>query len=382
MSPSSAVATQSTKQLLVDVSVLAHHDARSGIQRVTKALLGELMTSPPSGYAVRTVQASRWQGYRYLGGPFDASTVRVRSGDVFLGLDLASRILPRHRLQLLDWRAAGGRLCFVMYDLLPHSHPDWFTRRNCVAFRRWIRTVAVHADAVACISQCVARQFSTWLTDQGFDPELSPDIRWFHLGAHLPSQAAVQPLDGRIAKLALRPFLLMVGTIEPRKGYAETLDAFEEIWRDGDPMQLVIVGRVGWKTLSLVNRLRAHAEAGRRLHWFDNADDLTLHTLYAAASGVLVASEAEGFGLPIFEAALHGKPLLIRDLPVFREVARAGATYFQATTSSAFARELLDWFRAVKSGTAIPSKDFPIQSWADSAHQLLSSLLSKHGANK
>jgi glycosyltransferase involved in cell wall biosynthesis len=65
----------------------------------------------------------------------------------------------------------------------------------------------------------------------------------------------------------------MVGTIEPRKGYAQALDAFEAIWRDGCPIQLVIVGRIGWKVESLVARLRSHEQIGDRLRWFDSADD-------------------------------------------------------------------------------------------------------------
>jgi len=163
----------------------------------------------------------------------------------------------------------------------------------------------------------------------------------------------------------------MVGTIEPRKGYTLALDGFEAIWRDGHPMQLVIVGRIGWKVGSLVSRLRAHAEAGHRLHWFDNANDDTLHTLYEAASGVIVASEAEGFGLPILEAALRSKPLLVRDLPVFREIAGSGATYFRAAATGQFVEELRDWLARLATGTAVGSGSVAIQSWTQSARQML-----------
>jgi glycosyltransferase involved in cell wall biosynthesis len=163
----------------------------------------------------------------------------------------------------------------------------------------------------------------------------------------------------------------MVGTIEARKGHALGLDGFEILWRDGHLMQLVIVGRIGWKADALIARLRAHPEMGHRLHWFTNADDDTLHTLYEGASGVLVASEGEGFGLPILEAAVHAKPLLIRDLPVFREVARNGAHYFRANTSSDFARELSEWLMALETGTATSPNELPVQSWAQSARQLL-----------
>ena len=50
--------------------------------------------------------------------------------------------------------------------------------------------------------------------------------------------------------------------------------------------------------------------------------------VYEAASGVIMPSEAEGFGLAIIEGAHHGKPLILRDIPVSREIAGDHATYF------------------------------------------------------
>jgi glycosyltransferase involved in cell wall biosynthesis len=365
-------------QLLVDVSVLARHDAGTGVQRATKELLNEISRAPPDGYVVRTVRASRWRSYRYLGGLNASSKVRARPGDIFLGLDLSSRILPRHRLQLLRWQATGVRLCVVMHDLLPLLNPTWFTRRNARAYRAWIHTVAVHADSVVCVSRYVAEHFKIWLADHGFDRESAPQIGWFHHGARLPSASGTASTDLNLAQIAQRSFILMVGTVEPRKGYAMVLDAFDVIWRDGSAMQLVIVGRVGWKVPALITRLRTHAEAGRRLHWFDNASDDTLDALYEAATGVLVASEGEGFGLPILEAALRSKPLLVRNLPVFHEIAGGGATYFPASVASHFVEELRDWLARLANGTAVPSTSIVIQSWAQSAKQMLLHALPLH----
>jgi glycosyltransferase involved in cell wall biosynthesis len=152
------------------------------------------------------------------------------------------------------------------------------------------------------------------------------------------------------------------------------LDAFDFIWRAGNPLQLVIVGRVGWKVDSLVSRLRTHPETRNRLHWFDDADDGTLHALYEAASGVLIASEGEGFGMPLLEAAAHGKPLLVRDLPVFREIAKEGATYFGGYTPERIAAEITAWARKVEDATAVSSAVIPRPSWAQSAQQLLALL--------
>jgi glycosyltransferase involved in cell wall biosynthesis len=363
------------RQLLIDVSVFARSDAGTGIQRVTKALLGELTANPPKGYVVRIVRATRWHRYHHVHADTSSERekLRVHSGDVFLGLDLASRILPRQQRQLLEWRAAGAKLCFVMYDMLPLLRPDWFTQRNSRAYRAWIRTVAIHADSVACISQVVARQFSTWLSECAFQQD-SPDVKWFHLGAETSPGRPRTLLAAQIQEIVRRSYILMVGTIEPRKGYAQILDAFDTLWRNGQDVQLVIVGRIGWKVEALVSRLRKHPEANRRLHWLTFIDDESLSALYAGASGVLIASEAEGFGLPILEGATHGKPLLLRDLPVFREVAGEAASYFSAVTPDRLAEEVSQWLRQLSAGTATQSTSLPRQNWAESASSLLAQL--------
>ncbi|MBL3940675.1 glycosyltransferase family 4 protein, partial [Bacteroides thetaiotaomicron] len=74
-----------------------------------------------------------------------------------------------------------------------------------------------------------------------------------------------------------------------------------------------------------------------RLNWLQDIDDAALADLYARVDGLLFASEGEGFGLPIVEAAQHGLPLLLRDLPVFREVAGEHATYFSASDGTGLA---------------------------------------------
>jgi glycosyltransferase involved in cell wall biosynthesis len=59
----------------------------------------------------------------------------------------------------------------------------------------------------------------------------------------------------------------MVGTVEPRKGYAQTIDAFELLWSKGEEVNLVIVGKAGWHVEELVERLRDHPLRGKRLFW-------------------------------------------------------------------------------------------------------------------
>src|SRR3546814_20205534 len=95
----------------------------------------------------------------------------------------------------------------------------------------------------------------------------------------------------------------MVGTLEPRKAHAQAIAAFESLWARGTDIALVIVGKLGWRVDGLPDRLRRHPEFGKRLFWLEGISDEFLEQLYARTSFLLGASEGEGFGLPLIEAA-------------------------------------------------------------------------------
>jgi glycosyltransferase involved in cell wall biosynthesis len=166
------------------------------------------------------------------------------------------------------------------------------------------------------------------------------------------------------------PSILMVGTLEPRKGHAQALAAFEELWAQGIVANLVIVGKEGWMVEPLVKRLRDHPEAGRRLFWVPGASDTLLLQIYGAAVALLAASEGEGFGLPLIEAAQHGLPIIARDLPVFMEVAGDHACYFNGTSPQALAACLTAWLAMHRDGEAPSSTRLPWLRWNESARQL------------
>lgn len=379
-------------QLLVDVSVIYQNDARTGIQRVVRALLLQLLQAPPAGYRVCPVFATRQHGYRYAAPEFlehpaqasdaAAQPVQVQSGDLFLALDLAAHLLPRHQAQVLRWKRSGVQLHVLVYDLLPLLHPEWFNPKTTRHFERWIRWLAVYANSAICISETVKVELCTWLSARFGLPPTSLPASTIVLGADIDASAPSRglPANAKVLLSHLRntPAVLMVGTLEPRKGHDQALAAFEQLWQQpGSVPSLVLVGSAGWKTEALQEKLRSHPEAGQRLFWLENVSDEYLTCLYAACRGVLVASRAEGFGLPLIEAALHGKPVLARDLPVFREIEVPGLTYFNSGTPQGLADTLVHWLRQADSPALVssPSPSGPhFPTWQLSAAQLLRAL--------
>lgn len=377
------------RQLLVDISNLVVHDARTGIQRVVRNILRELAGAPPPGFDVAPVwfddagvcRYARAFLHRFLardGAPPTDALADPRPGDVFLGLDLSAHIVPGHAAQFARWRAQGVQLHFVVYDLVPVLRPDVVNPLALHHFDRWYPAIGDLADGLCCISRAVADDLLDWC-DQARPPRLRPlRVGHFHLGGAL--DAAAGAADAAVAApapewLVARPTVLMVGTLEPRKGYAQSLAAAELLWARGVDANLAIVGKPGWLMDEFAQALRAHPEHGARLHWLDVADDALLLALYQGSSGLLVASEAEGFGLPIIEGARHGLPVLARDLRVFREVAGAHAAYFDGHGPEALADALADWLEALTAGRAPASAGLPCLDWRESTRQLLDCVL-------
>jgi hypothetical protein len=112
-------------------------------------------------------------------------------------------------------------------------------------------------------------------------------------------------------------------------------------------------------------------ELDHRLFWLQEVSDEFLDQLYTQATALLAASEAEGFGLPLIEAAKHGLPIIARDIPIFREVARDFAYYFQSHNSQGLAVALANWLELHRQGRAPASRDLPWLTWKESVRNLL-----------
>ncbi|HQS02826.1 MAG TPA: glycosyltransferase family 1 protein [Halothiobacillus sp.] len=375
------------KQLLVDVSIICQNDAQTGIQRVVRALVSQLLgNQAPDGYIVRTVAASRKSPYRIIDWPGQQATVTaarkisIRPGDIFLGLDLCTRIVPAQQKQLAQWQRSGASLNFMVYDLLPLQHPQWFTEKTVAYFQRWLRSLAVLADQIICISPQVARDFNDYTIDRYRFPDHWIPIQTIPMGHDIassqPSFGLPQDFEQTLEKIRQPNTILMVGTLEPRKGHEQVLSAFDHLWQSDKDYRLVIVGRPGWKTEALQERLKTHAELDQRLFWLDDASDEALDLIYHACAGVLIASWAEGFGLPLIEALGYGRPVLARDLPVFHEQQNPNITFFKTEKPIHLAHVVQDWITKISEQNRMPpSVDSTSQkAWTDSSKALWEAL--------
>lgn len=374
------------RQLLLDISVLVGLDSRTGVQRVVRSVLNSLLNNPPEGWLIEAIYAKPGKtGYYYarefsdklfgLNSPWHRDEpVRVWPGDVFCGLDLSHQALVEQKQLLTDWRRKGVKVWTVVYDILPLLLPQFFWEELSTKHREWVCCLA-QFDGAICISKAVADELLQWIEHEQIPTSRHFRAEWFHLGGdilgNVPSRGVPEDALTILDCLSQRPSILMVGTVEPRKGYGQTLAAFEHLWGAGSDVNLVIVGKKGWHVEELAKRLRNHPEAGKRLFWLEGISDEFLDQVYEACDVLLAASEGEGFGLPLIEAAQKGIPLLVRDLPVFREVAGSAADYFANTTDpAAIVAAMEKWLAERGKPAAGPSAQLTWLTWDESTVQL------------
>lgn len=387
------------RRLFLDITATCSHDLKTGIERVAHALLTAWLESPPLGFRVEPVYLAHADGQwhhrvasRYTLGLLGCAAaelgddpVQPQNGDVVFVLDITGDTLVRAtQAGLFDvYRNAGAEVHVVVYDLLPLQLPHVFPPGADQGHASWLKAVATF-DGAVCISKAVADDFAAWRAalDGLRSPRRPYRVGWSHLGADVASSAPSLGLPGNadhvLGAMKDRPSFLMVGTIEPRKGYLQVLQAFDRLWGEGMEVNLIIVGREGWKGLppemrrdipETVDRLAKHPQLNRQLFWLDDASDEYLERIYGASTCLLAASYGEGFGLPLIEAAQHGLPLLVRDLPVFREVAGGHACYFEASTAVELALAVQGWLQDFEAGRHCGSGGLRWATWAQSAER-------------
>lgn len=387
-------ATPSLKQIFVDVSTLAVTNTHSGIQRVVRSVLNELLNSPPKGYRIEPVMATSDQlGYFYARqftcnfmGINDCSwftneEIEFVSGDIFLGLDLQQRITISQKDYLLNLKNKGVKITYVVYDLLALLKSEYFIDSWPNLHYEWLKTISI-ADQLLCISSSVADELHNWLNTFGEKRDKPLCIDWFHLGADIensvPTLGFPENSHKILTSLKAKPTFLMVGTLEPRKGYKQTLDAFEQLWHRGIQVNLVFVGERGWLIEEFIDQLENHQQLGHLLFWLESVSDEYLAAIYDTSSCLIAASYGEGFGLPLIEAARHNIPIIARDIPVFREVASNYALYFEDRAEPQVITEVVEkWLDLYKIDQQPKSVNLTWLTWQQSTQQLLDALFIK-----
>ena len=222
-------------------------------------------------------------------------------------------------------------LVATLHDISPFVCPETFPRRTALYLKRVFFNVCRLARVILTDSQWQAERIrKLW-------PDFSEKLRVVYPTVSPPYRAAAG--KGAYSDPATPPYLLMVGTLEPRKEVTLAINA----WRSSRlPVDLCLVGRWGWKTRQLRQTLAdvgpiTHTPSsetvwtgpdGRKVRHLCEVPTERLVELYRKATALIYPSKFEGFGLPVLEALMVGCPVLTRKDSSMEEIAGPAGWYF------------------------------------------------------
>ncbi len=329
---------------LLDLTHTSHTRARTGIQRVARALHRELeglayaITFDPYEGAWRALEpweernlaaaepsrgrSSRWplearsrgrmRGFLHkadpLGGLAPGPSGGVIVPEIF-SADVAGA-LPRL------FAAASGPRVALFHDAIALQFPEFTPRSTSARFPGYLGDL-LQFDGVAAVSEASRRcllEYWAWL-----GAKRTPQVAAIPLGIDAPALSPAPAPSGGV------PVVLCVGSIEGRKNHAALLGACESLWSGGARFQLRLVGlantETGASALQAIERLRA---AGRPVHYGGPVGEAELEAAYRECSFTVYPSLAEGFGLPVAESLVRGRPCLCRMDGALGEIAAGG----------------------------------------------------------
>lgn len=150
-----------------------------------------------------------------------------------------------------------------------------------------------------------------------------------------PARSFPGAIDEKISVLVDKPYLLYMGTIEPRKNIDNLILGFLKS-SAAKTHRLILAGGMGWKT-DKIDKVLSGAVNKADIVTTGYINDAERDFLYKNCTSVCLVSHYEGFGMPILEAFHYKKPLLLSSIDVFHEVAGDAATYCSPTSISSIA---------------------------------------------
>jgi len=241
-------------------------------------------------------------------------------------LELAVRYPGLALLHSPDFIAPAGRFRKVVtvHDLYFVEHPEVMSADGARYYGGTANSAA-RADRIIAVSAHTAADIG-----RHFGPAAAAKTIVVH-------EAGAIPLIAARSEEAAQPYILFVGTFEPRKNLDTLLRALAQ--PEAVAVNLIIVGEPGWGTGGPAQLAQELGVAGRA-RFAGRVDDAELDALYARARGFVMPSLSEGFGLPVLEAMARGVPVVCAAAGALPEIAGAAALLHAPSDETALANHL------------------------------------------
>jgi glycosyltransferase involved in cell wall biosynthesis len=231
---------------------------------------------------------------------------------------------------LLPWMARPSVM--TVHDLIFERFPQHHTLTNRAFLRVAMPLFVRRADAIIAVSRHTKRDI--------LDLYGTPSQKVFVVGEGIEDHfrpVGAEEIRRVLERLAIRqPYLLMVGTLEPRKNHALAFQALARLKAEGWPHCLVVVGRRGWLFASVEQQVEPLQLTGDVI-FAGRVPDADLPALYSGADCSLMPSLYEGFGFPVLEAMACGAPVVCSKASSLPDVAGAAARFIEPMTGEGMA---------------------------------------------
>lgn len=378
-----------SKIIYIDISSMVSNEDPVGIQRVMKIILQILTKKYSDEFLI--IPTYFYRGFCYCSYAYARKFNNVKllnfikkdmylenmvAGSIFLRIDINFFLSMSKKIANWLMQQKRNNVFFVqiIHDLIPIKYPNFTEEIYAVEFAKDLKASSLFFDVSIAVSKTVMDEYQEWLKLDGDNTKMKS--AWIHWGGDIDkydSHEVPVTAEDRFKYIDIaEEYFLMVSRIEPRKDYTIVIDAFEELWRNGYDESLIIVGKESFKTQKLIKRIKAHPLLNKKLFWLNyGVTDSELTHLYANSRAFIMSSLAEGFGLGIAEAVKHHKPLILRDIPVFHEIAENAAYYFSSSNGKDLAHEILRWEDLYKNNVHPKSTVLKVITWEQSCDRLM-----------
>ena len=261
----------------------------------------------------------------------------------------------------------------VVYDILPFTlHPSLINSSHADNFKHWFHYILNNSDALLTISKSEEAEIKNYLARNEYFN--TPLVSHWPLG-YKDLKKKQQEYEKHTFPFPKAPYLLMVGTVEPRKSHSLAFNSMELLWKKGFPLKLCIAGQINPEMRGFIRVVQNHPEFNKLCFFYEKPSDEHLHFLYKNARALLFLSQGEGFGLPLVEAASYGAEIICSDIPIFREIAGRFATYIKLGSAQCVAAQLEKWWKKSQVDPGPSTLGMPILTWEESTKQLIDKLI-------
>ena len=260
----------------------------------------------------------------------------ISAGDIFFDLDGVWNPGNHTRSHVYrELKKYGVKIVVYIYDIIPVKYPQFANGFTLLRFlTRYLAPVLKYSDLVMTSTKSVFDQVNELCAELGI-PQKKGGVTW--LGSDFDSAQSAGEVSEKAREIVEsgKKYILSVGTIEPRKNHSLLLDAYDQRLSELG-VSMVFAGKVGWNVKDLIERIKTHPDYDSGIYLLEGESDATIKYLYQNSFCVVCPSFDEGFGLPMVEALMNGCLLLASDTPVFREVGKDIADYFDPHSPTSF----------------------------------------------